>query len=128
LNGPIGDNAAMRGRRPGLLPLEKALLEIAIRLDSEGSPEFHGFAAARTLQDLGFPGQLAATGTIYTTLDRLRRGGLLESRWEDSAIGEAEGRPRRRMYRITGAGRSALAEASRAERQQQTAKLAGAEG
>ena len=119
----------MRGRRPGLLPLEQALLQIATRFESEGSPEFHGFRAAQTLTELGFQPRLAATGTIYTTLDRLRRGGLLDSRWEDVAISEAERRPRRKLHRITPLGQSALSEAVR---QGQTAgpapKFAGAEG
>lgn len=118
----------MRGRPAGLLPLEKALLELAVRFDAEGLAEFHGFRAAQTLTESGFQERLAATGTIYTTLDRLRRGGLVEARWEDAAISENEGRPRRRLYRITAAGRSTLAEAARAEQVQPTkSRLAGAE-
>jgi DNA-binding PadR family transcriptional regulator len=42
-------------------------------------------------------------GTIYPILDRLMKVGWLERRWEDidPAI---EGRPRRRLYRLTGVG------------------------
>jgi DNA-binding PadR family transcriptional regulator len=49
-------------------------------------------------------------GTIYPMLARLEKSGWLESRWEDAGP-ENEGRPRRRLYRLTGHGeRSALAE------------------
>jgi PadR family transcriptional regulator PadR len=52
-------------------------------------------------------------GTIYPTLDRLLKAGWLERRWEDIDP-TIEGRPRRRLYRLTGIGapaaRQALAE------------------
>ena len=35
-----------------------------------------------------------------------QRAGLLESRWEDPDIAAADGRPRRRLYHVTGLGRS----------------------
>jgi len=125
---PTCNNRHMRGRRPGLLPIERALLEVAVRFESEGSPEFHGFRAAQSLTEWGFQSRLAATGTIYTALDRLRRGGLMESRWEEIALSEAEGRPRRRLYRITQTGRLALQNAVRDEQAATPAtKLAGAE-
>ena len=43
-----------------------------------------------------------AEGTVYPTLHRLERDGLVKSRWTD-----ASGR-RRRVYRITRSGREAL--------------------
>lgn len=49
-----------------------------------------------------------ASGTVYPTLARLRRSGFVESRWEDQRVAEREGRPRRRYYRLTGAGARAL--------------------
>ena len=104
------------------------MLDVAMRLEASGSPEFHGFLAAQALTEYGFQPRLAATGTIYTTLDRMRRGGLVEARWEDVAISETEGRPRRRLYRITPAGVAALREAIREEKQATSAsRLAGAE-
>jgi DNA-binding PadR family transcriptional regulator len=42
-------------------------------------------------------------------------GGLLESRWEDPDLAVAEGRPRRRLYRVTPLGARAFAEARAAE-------------
>ena len=98
----------MRGRPSGLLALERAVLEVAAHFEAEGNPFFHGFLAAQALKDAGFHSRLAATGTMYTTLDRLRRAGFLESEWEDAAISEEAGRPRRRLYRLTAAGHAAL--------------------
>jgi len=50
-------------------------------------------------------------GTVYTTLRRLERRGLIAGRWEDAEIAEAESRPRRRYYALTPAGEKALATA-----------------
>lgn len=49
------------------------------------------------------------SGTVYPTLARLRKRGLVQARWEDSDIAEAEGRPRRRYYQLTAEGREVLA-------------------
>lgn len=51
------------------------------------------------------------SGTVYPALRRLDRAGLLASGWEDADVARAEGRPRRRTYRLTPAGRASLAEA-----------------
>lgn len=55
-----------------------------------------------------------ASGTLYPLLARLEKAGWVERRWEDDAACEAEGRPRRRYYRLTSDGladsRQALAE------------------
>lgn len=50
------------------------------------------------------------SGTVYPTLGRLRKRGLVEAHWEDQSIAEEEGRPRRRYYELTGEGARALAE------------------
>lgn len=50
------------------------------------------------------------SGTVYPILRRLAAGGLAVSRWEDEGKAQAEGRPRRRYYEPTAAGRAALAE------------------
>jgi PadR family transcriptional regulator PadR len=44
------------------------------------------------------------SGTVYQILARLEKTGWLTSEWEDPAVHEAEGRPRRRMYRLTPEG------------------------
>ena len=51
-----------------------------------------------------------SSGTVYPTLARLTRAGLLRSRLEDQAIANREGRPRRRYHELTGAGVRALDE------------------
>ncbi len=50
------------------------------------------------------------SGTVYPTLGRLKRSGLVTARWEDQRVAEREGRPRRRYYELTGDGARALAE------------------
>lgn len=50
-------------------------------------------------------------GTVYTTLRRLERRGLVEGSWEDPEVAEAERRPRRRYYTLTPSGNEALATA-----------------
>lgn len=53
------------------------------------------------------------SGTIYPILGRLERHGWVESRWEEIDA-STEGRPRRRLYRLTPSGiahaRAALVE------------------
>jgi len=51
-----------------------------------------------------------ASGTVYPTLGRLRKSGLVRAHWEDQRTAEREGRPRRRYHALTGAGARALAE------------------
>lgn len=57
------------------------------------------------------------SGTIYPIVARLEQVGWVESNWEDPARHVAEGRPRRRYYRLTGEGalqaRDALARVRR---------------
>jgi DNA-binding PadR family transcriptional regulator len=48
------------------------------------------------------------SGTVYPLLRRLERLGLVEARWEEAAEAERAGRPARRYYEITGAGREVL--------------------
>jgi PadR family transcriptional regulator, regulatory protein PadR len=63
--------------------------------------EGYGFDLARTLADAG--GLIASEGTIYPLLARLRRNGLVESTWRESAEG-----PPRRYYQLTKDGDLAL--------------------
>lgn len=99
----------MRRKRGELLPLEVRILATA----AVTREEIHGFALARRLASDDEDNRLVGHGTLYKALDRLREQGFLESRWEDPAVAELERRPRRRLYRITDAGRVALASAER---------------
>src|SRR5215211_6976746 len=64
--------------------------------------ERYGFDLVRALAEVD--GMVTSEGTIYPLLSRLRRDGLVESSWQESTAG-----PPRRYYRLTDAGRTALA-------------------
>jgi PadR family transcriptional regulator len=70
------------------------------------SEERYGFDLVRGLADVD--GMVTSEGTIYPLLSRLRRDGLVESTWRESTSG-----PPRRYYRVTNAGRRALADFQR---------------
>ena len=95
-------------RKPGtLLPLEIAILDAGTACVREGDPEFHGFAVAQRIQERDGARRLTAHGTLYKALARLEDFGLLTSRWEAAATAP-EGRPRRRLYELTGEGARAV--------------------
>lgn len=96
----------MPRRRPGtLLPLEVSIL---VALRDGGTGGVHGFALAQTIADAKESRRLTASGTLYRALHRLDDAGLIENWWEDPNEAALAGRPRRRFYRITGAGATAL--------------------
>jgi PadR family transcriptional regulator PadR len=64
--------------------------------------ERYGFDLVRALASVD--GMVTSEGTIYPLLSRLRRDGLVDSTWRESPTG-----PPRRYYRLTEAGREALA-------------------
>ena len=103
----------MPRRKAGtLLPLETEILEVALSMLRSGQATFHGFGLAQTMREQTGSRALTAHGTLYKALSRLEEFGLLTSRWEDAAA--VDGRPRRRLYELTGEGArvagSALAE------------------
>ena len=101
----------MPRRRAGdLLPLELDILETGLALQSAGG-DFHGFLLARHLKAAKGDAALTAHGTLYKALSRMSNAGLLQSEWEDPERAGAEGRPRRRLYTVTGLGEEALARA-----------------
>ena len=103
-------------RKPGaLLPIEEAILAAGLDLGRIGVKEFHGFAVAKRMKDIGEAHQLTGHGTLYKALGRMEAAGLLQSRWEKADLALEEGRPRRRLYQVTGVGERALA-VSRAEK------------
>lgn len=104
----------MPRRRPGvLLPIELAILDAGLTIQPrEGS--FFGFALARTLAERD-GSALISHGTLYRALNRMDAAGLLESEWEAPELAEADGRPRRRLYRVTGVGEAAFRAAVRSE-------------
>ena len=103
----------MPRRKPGtLLPLEREILEVAVSLSRSGHATFHGFALAQSMREQTASRSLTGHGTLYKALGRLEEFGMLASRWEEASA--AEGRPRRRLYELTGqgirAGEQALAD------------------
>ena len=48
-------------------------------------------------------------GTVYKTLHRMEKRGLIQSQWEEPGIAERERRPRRKYYAITPEGEIELA-------------------
>ena len=101
----------MGRRRAGvLLPLELDLLAAAVALDHDG--DCYGYALAKALSSGDQARRMVGHGTLYKALGRLTEAGLLECWWEEAATAEMQGRPRRRLYRITGAGRQACAGAA----------------
>ena len=107
----------MPRRREGrLVDLEVDILGSGIELQAEEG-DFYGFALAKRIADQSGATTLTVHGTLYKALSRLAERGLVESEWEDPSIAAEEGRPRRRLYRVTGAG----AVAYRAETELRTA-------
>jgi PadR family transcriptional regulator, regulatory protein PadR len=93
----------MPRRKPGtLLPLETEILGVALSMLRLGEASFHGFGLARMMREQSGSRSLTGHGTLYKALSRLEEFGLLTSHWEDAAA--AEGRPRRRLYVLTGKG------------------------
>src|SRR5262245_49695662 len=101
----------MRRRAGVLIPLEVSILEAALSLRGEGQDEAHGYFLARRVQNVREAERLTAYGTLYKALNRLERVGFLASRWEDPLLAAADGRPRRRLYRLTMEGEGALNDA-----------------
>ena len=64
-------------------------------LVSDPTADWYGLQVAREAN--------LQTGTIYLALARLEKAGWVESRWEE-VDPSAEGRPRRRLYRLTAVG------------------------
>jgi DNA-binding PadR family transcriptional regulator len=97
----------MPRRKAGtLLPLELKILEHGLARPDE----LYGYSIAQAIAEDG--GALTAHGTLYKALGRMVAAGLLDARWEDASIAEEEGRPRRRLYEVTGEGARAAAAAT----------------
>ncbi|MEV6346990.1 PadR family transcriptional regulator [Actinoplanes sp. NPDC051851] len=75
--------------------LEFCVLAMVEREDRYGTEIVRRLGEERSLA--------ASEGTIYPLLSRLRRGGLLDSKWAESPSG-----PPRRYYSLTPDGRAAL--------------------
>ena len=75
----------------------------ALVLGALESEPAHGYAVVRRLRSLSDGVFRFSEGAVYPALHRLERDGLVRSRWTEA------GPRRRRVYRITRAGREGLA-------------------
>jgi PadR family transcriptional regulator, regulatory protein PadR len=76
----------------------------AIILQTVDSRYVYGFSV---MEMTGLP-----SGTVYPAMRRLERDELIRSHWEQQSIADAEQRPPRKYYKLTGSGKLTL-EASR---------------
>jgi DNA-binding PadR family transcriptional regulator len=88
-------------------------------LASLAQAECHGYGIARDAEQLSDGRVRLTAGTLYGALNRLTEVGLVEPAGEQQVQGR-----RRRYYRLTSAGESALAE--EVERLRSTAAVLGA--
>ncbi|MDO5734938.1 MAG: PadR family transcriptional regulator [Propionibacteriaceae bacterium] len=79
-----------------LTNLRKGVLECCV-LALMQDHDVYGVDLAKRLTALGL---IASEGTLYPVLSRLRKTGLVSTRWEESTMG-----PPRRYYSITAEGR-----------------------
>lgn len=105
------------------MPLELEILEAAIALQREGVLDFHGYALAKRIRTTSDRRLLTAHGTLYRALHRLERADLLEQFWENHEEAEREGRPRRRLYRLTALAAPAVTRARARQRSDGAAPL-----
>lgn len=80
--------------------LRRGVLEGCVLALLSDAPRY-GFDLVRSLSTTGL---LTSEGTIYPLLARLRKDGLVETSWQESATG-----PPRRYYSTTPTGAAALA-------------------
>lgn len=104
-------------RRPNSSKQTETVLAVLLGDASEWQ---HGYSLSR---ETGLK-----SGTLYPILMRLERQGWLEARWEDEP---APGKPRRHLYRLTGAGAqeaAAIVEAAQANHAIASFRSIGKEG
>ncbi|MET4060940.1 PadR family transcriptional regulator PadR [Arthrobacter sp. UYP6] len=88
------------GRENVLVQLRKGVIEYCVLSQLCREPSY----GLKLASDLARHSSLfASEGTIYPLLVRLRKRGLVETTWQESATG-----PPRRYYRVTPAGEEAL--------------------
>jgi PadR family transcriptional regulator PadR len=87
--------------------LKKGSAETLVLAVLEDGP-CHGYELAREIDRRSAGRLVFHVATLYTTLYRMERGGVISGRWV-----EKPGQRRRRFYRITRAGRARLVLARR---------------
>jgi PadR family transcriptional regulator PadR len=89
---------------PSFLGMElRGHLDLLLLATLRDSGPAHGYAIIACLRERSLGAFELPEGTVYPALHRLERDGLVDSEWDASAA------RRRRVYRLTAAGASALA-------------------
>ena len=91
--------------------LKKGSAETLILAILEEAPR-HGYDIARRIEQRSGGRLSFHVASLYTTLYRMERAGLIAGRWVEKA-----GERRRRFYRLTAAGRQHLADRRRSWRE-----------
>ena len=99
--------SSMRRKAGTLIPIEQSILAAALMLLTAGEEEFHGYQMAKEIKGQTDARLLTGHGTLYRALERLEQAGFLGSRWEDPMVAAQDGRPRRKLYKLTAAGATA---------------------
>lgn len=87
------------------LALLRGTVDLLILAALARGAERHGYGIAEWIEDSTDSALLLEEGTLYPALHRMRRKGLIESRW-----GTSENNRRARFYRLTAAGEEAREE------------------
>lgn len=96
----------MKRKKGEILEIERSILQALLSIERQGDSRAHGFRIAKAIGGPGETKRLTSHGTLYRALDRLQHWNLIEGCWEDPQAAADEGRPRRRYYCLTDAGRS----------------------
>ncbi len=85
---------------PWVSQIRRGVVELAVLRLLATEPRY----GSQLVADLSaLRGLAVSAGTVYPLLARLRKGGLVETRWQESPVG-----PPRKYYSLTAAGRAAL--------------------
>ncbi len=90
------------------LPMTPAVYQILLSLADE---ERHGYGIMQEVDERTAAEVRLGPGTLYRSIKRMRKAGLIEASGDPLTAGEDE--DRRRFYRITPAGRDVLANEAR---------------
>ena len=89
-----------------LSPLEECVLTLLVQ------SELYGLEIIEAIQEATEGKRRIGFGSLYPTLHKLEKRGLVQARWGEDTPEERQG-ARRKYYRISGVGETALEDAQR---------------